>query len=262
MTRSRALLVAATITAFACSSALAFNPIFIAGRSVSAAGDSLLAVTSSGTTGILVRKRGDTREFGAAELRSPRHIQWLAGEWFVSDVENGKASIAVFDNGGAFRRRVPLESVTKTPHQFAVLPDGRIVLESPEGALVALQGDSVSVFALSDKSPRPGIVLGAAGGVLHGVPDRNITLYNGFGHIRWRLEWPWASTAYVSEITVDAQGRIYVLAGVPGNGTFIVYLISNQTGEVLAWSAPGREPTFVSDRIGKIKEDKADNWLK
>jgi hypothetical protein len=246
------------------SSTIAVDPIFIDGRSVSSSGDSLIAVTRSGRAGILVRRRqgGGVRELGTASLHSPWHIQWSNGEWYVSDIENGKPSVVVLSQTGELRRRVALERYTATPHQFAVLPDGRIVVEAPEGKLLAVGGDTNAVFTVTDRAAKTGLLVAAGGGVLHAVPDRYITLYNGLGHIRWRLEWPWARTAYVTEIAVDPQSRIHVLAGVPNDGTFIVYSMSNLTGEVVIWSLPSRKPTFIVDRLGQIKPTETEKWVK
>ena len=244
-------------------SGLAVDPIFIEGRSVVAAGDSMFATTRSGHTGIIVRhrKKGETREIGAGVLHSPWHVQWMNGEWYVSDIEDGKPGIVVLGPEGELKRRITLAGATRTPHQFAVLPDGRIIVESPEAALIALAGDSSSVFSVTDRAAKTGLLLGAAGGVLHAVPDRFITLYNAFGHMRWRLEWPWARTAYVSEVTVDRQGRIHVLLGVPADSTFRAYTMSNQSGEIIIWSEPSRNPTFVVDRLGQLKRDEAGKWV-
>ncbi|MBI4499805.1 MAG: hypothetical protein HY700_01465 [Gemmatimonadetes bacterium] len=240
------------------------DPIFLEGRAVAAAGDSLIAFTRAGHPGILLRNRGTGRsvELGADPVHSPSHVQWMNGEWFVSDIENGKPAVVVLGPAGELRRRLSLERFTQTPHQFAVLPDGRIVVESPDGTLVTANGDSAPVFAMTERGSKTGLLLGASGGVLHAVPDRYITLYNEFGHLRWRLDWPWARTAFVTEITTDPQGRIHVLAGVPSDSSFIVYSLSSQTGEVVTWSKPAREPTFVVDRLGGLKADDAGKWLK
>jgi hypothetical protein len=246
------------------SSPLAVDPIFIDGRPVASAGDSVIAVTRVGSPGILVRRRrgSEVRTLGTSSVKSPVHVQWSAGEWFVSDVENGKPLVVVLSPTGEERRRIPLEHFTSTPHQFAVLPDGRIVVESPEGALVAIKGDSSSVFTVTDHAAKTGLLVAAGGGVLHAVPDRYITLYNQFGHIRWRLEWPWARTAYITEIAVDPQNRIHALAGVPSDSTFIVYSLSNNTGEILIWSPASRRATFIADRLGQIKSDDSKKWFR
>lgn len=204
---------------------------------------------------------GEVRELGAGILHSPWHIQWSNGEWYVSDIEDGKPSVVVLSQTGELRRRIALERYTITPHQFAVLPDGRIVVEAPDARLLAVAGDSSSVFTVTERAAKTGLLVAASGGVLHAVPDRYITLYNQFGHIRWRLEWPWARTAYVTEIAIDPQSRIHVLAGVPNDGTFIVYSLSNLTGEVVIWSLPSRKPTFIVDRLGQIKPTEAEKWI-
>jgi hypothetical protein len=177
-------------------------------------------------------------------------------------VDTGKPLVIALSPAGELKRRIPLERFTKTPHQFAALPDGRIVVESPDGSLVAIGGDTSSVFTLTERAVKPGLLVAAGGGVLHAVPDKYITLYNGLGHIRWRLEWPWASTAYVTQIAIDPQGRLYVLAGVPSDGTFIVYSMSNLTGEILSWSPSAGQPTFIVDRLGKMRSDNPGKWFK
>jgi hypothetical protein len=246
------------------STSLAVDPIFIEGRSVASAGDSVIAVTRAGAPGILVRRRRGTevRTLGANSVKSPVHIQWATGQWYVSDVENGKPFVVALGPDGQERRRISLERHTSTPHQFAVLPDGRIVVESAEGALVALDGDSSSVFTVTDRTAKTGLLVAASGGVLHAVPDRYITLYNQFGHIRWRLEWPWAKTAYISEIAVDPQNRIHALAGVPSDSTFIVYSLSNNSGEIVIWSPASHSATFIVDRLGQIKPDAGKKWFR
>jgi hypothetical protein len=243
---------------------LAVDPIFIDGRSVASAGDSVIAVTRAGSPGIFVRRRrvNEVRTIGASSVKSPVNIQWSGGEWYVSDVEDGKPLIVVLSPTGEERRRIPLGRFTGTPHQFAVLPDGRIVVESPEGALLAIKGDSSSVFTVTDRSSKTGLLVAASGGVLHAVPDRYITLYNQFGHIRWRLDWPWAQTAYVTQIAVDPQNRIHVLAGVPSDSSFIVYSLSNNTGEIVIWSPASRTATFIADRLGQIKPDDSRKWFR
>jgi hypothetical protein len=209
------------------------------------------------------RRRGnDVRTLGANSVKSPVHIQWQGSEWYVSDVENGKPFVVVLSPTGEERQRIPLDRYTNTPHQFAVLPDGRIVVESPEGALVAIKGDSSSVFTVTDRAAKTGLLVAASGGVLHAVPDKYITLYNQFGHIRWRLDWPWASTAYVTEIAVDPQNRIHVLAGVPRDSTFIVYSLSNNSGEIVIWSPASHNATFIADRLGQIKADNSKKWFR
>jgi hypothetical protein len=265
MRLGRALRAALCLLIAACSpSGQGVDPLFLEGRAVTAAGDSLLAVTRSGRPGILVHNRKTSRsvDLGAAALRSPSHVQWANGEWFVSDIQNGKPSLVVLGPGGELRRRIALDRFTSTPHQFAVLPDGRIVVEAPDGNLLAVNSDSSPVFAVTERGSKTGLVVAASGGVLHAVPERYITLYNAFGHLRWRIDWPWARTAFVTEITIDPQNRIHVLAGVPSDSSFIVYSLSSQTGEVVTWSKPARAPTFVVDKLGALKADDAGKWLK
>ena len=238
------------------------QPIFVEGRAVTMAGDSLYAFTLSGRAELLVRNRmnGQTALIGKGVLHSPAHAQWFANEWYVSDVDNGKSLIVVLAPDGALRRRIPLERVTDTPHQFAVLQDGRIVVEGRSGKLVALKGNAASTFAVTEPSSRTGLLVAAAGGVLHAVPDQYITLYNEFGHIRWRIDWPWANTAYVSDLSVDYNGRIHVIAGVPSQGTFVVYTASPQTGEIVRWSIPGPKATFTVDPLGRLEPDEGGKW--
>lgn len=255
--------LAALAAGLACGpSTVAVDPIFVNGRAVAAAGDSVIAVTVPGANYLLVRRRagGEPVKVGAGHLQGPVHIEWHGGRWFVSDVENGRAVIAVFGADGALSGRRTLGGLTDTPHQFAVLPDGRVVVESREGSLLALSGDSVATFALTDRSAKTGLLIGAGGGVLHAIPDKWLTLYNEFGRIRWRQPWPWASTAYVSDLVVDAHGRIHVIAGVPRSSTFIVYTLSSQSGEVTRWSTPGPSSTFIVDRLGEIKPDDPRKW--
>lgn len=225
-------------------------------------GDSLYALTRSGRPGLLLRNilTGRAREVGAGVLHSPAHVQWLGDEWYVSDVEDGKPEIAVLAPDGALRRRIALTGVTGTPHQFAVLPGGRVVVEGRGGKLVELQGNSVKTFAVTEQSNRTGLLIAASGGVVHAVPDQYITLYNEFGHIRWRIDWPWAETAFVSDLSVDYNTRIHVIAGVPSQGTFVVYTVSTQTGEVLRWSIPGPKATFTVDPLGRLEPDDAGKW--
>jgi hypothetical protein len=188
-------------------------------------------------------------------------VQWHDGLWYVSDVENGRSLIVMLGLDGQPRGRIPLGRLTETPHQFAILPNGQIVVEGSGGVLVAMAGDSAGTFAITERSAKTGLLIGAAGGVLHAIPDQYITLYNEFGRIRWRTDWPWASTAYVADVAVDAHGRIHVIAGVPRDGTFVVYTLSSQTGEVVRWSTPGPAATFVVDRLGEIRPDDPKRWV-
>ena len=167
--------------------------IFVDGRAVAPALDSVYAFTALGQPGVLLHYRHtdglDT--LGAEELSSPIHTQWMDGSWYVSDVVDGRPSVVVFNSDGAVTRRVDLDGIATTAHQFAVLPDGRIVVESGDGRLVAIDGDSVTTFALAETGLRTGLIVAARGGVLHAIADRTVTLYNGQGNIRWRIEWPW-----------------------------------------------------------------------
>lgn len=235
------------------------QPIFINGRAVLPVGDSLVAFTQAGVPGVLVAGRrtravGDT--VGAGVLHSPVQLELLEDRWYVSDIDQGRPSIAIFTSGGERLERVmPLARFGATPHQFAVLPDGRVVIEAPAGQLLALTGDSAARFSTYQPGPRTGFLLGAAGGVFHAVPDRHLTLYNAFGNIRWRRNWPWAETAFITDLAVDAQGRIHVLAGVPGDGTFIVFTITPADGEVVRWSEYARGASFTIDYLGHVRPD-------
>jgi hypothetical protein len=240
------------------------QPIFVEGRAVATAGDSLYALTGAARPDLWVKNQasGQSRELGSGVLKSPAHAQWHGGEWYVSDVENGKAVIVVLGPDGSLRRRIPLGRHSDTPHQFAVLPDARIVVEGRGGRLIALRGDTTATFAVTGQSSRTGLLIGASGGVIHAVPDQYITLYNEFGHIRWRIDWPWAGTAFVTDLSVDGNARVHAIAGVPSQGTFVVYTLSTQTGEVVRWSIPGRAATFTVDPLGRLEPGKAEDWTK
>jgi hypothetical protein len=180
----------------------------------------------------------------------------------VSDVIDGESWIVVFDPQWEVEDRIRLDTIATAPHQFAVLPDGRIVVEAPDSRLVAIEGDSITTFALTDSSPRTGLILGALGGVLHAVQDREITLYNEAGNIRWRLQWPWEQEAFVADLALDAQGRMHVLAGREGSNQFYAYSLDRNTGQVIRWSVlPGTSATFVIDRMGEIQPDLVENWI-
>ncbi len=237
--------------------------IFVDGRAVAVAGDSLLVLTRQGTSGVLQRDRrtGAIDTIGAGILQSPHHLQEHQGQWYVSDVDRGRPSIAVFSADREFQRRIPLDDISSAAHQFAVLPDSRIVTESADGRLVALADDSTSTFAISERSSRTGLVIGALGGVIHAVPGWAITLYNEFGNIRWRLPWPWHERAFVTDLALDAHGRIHVLAGEEGTNVFVVFTLSPLTGEVVRWSARGPSATFVVNRLGNILPDSVERWL-
>lgn len=238
--------------------------IFVDGRAVAAAGDSLLAVTRPGGQGFLVnhvRSRSvDTVARG--QLTSPFHIQESHGRWYVSDARDGRASIAVFSAAGALERRISVDTLASAPHQFAVLPDQRIVVESSDDRLVAFDaGTEPSTFALTEHSERSGLLVAAGGGALHAVPGKALTLYNANGNIRWRLPWPWYEGAFVADLAVDAHGRYHVLAGEEGRNTFVVFTLSPVTGEILRWSVPGPYATFVVDRLGQIEPDSTQRWV-
>jgi len=232
------------------------EPIFLSGRAVEPDGDSLFAVTARDAGALVIYARdGEVRDtLGLGILHNPDHVQIMNDRWYVSDVDAGQPAIVILDRAGRLERRVSLAGIAIQAHQFAVLPDGAIVVEGSEGRLLALRGDSVSTFAVVEVGRRPSLMLGAGGGVLHAIPDQTITLYNGFGNIRWRVEWPWAETAFVSDVGEDSRGRIHFLAGVAQDNTFIAYSITPGTGEVVRWSEAQRESSFVVDRLGEIRE--------
>lgn len=233
------------------------QPIFIDGRAVTAVGDTLLAFTRSGLPVVLLlhRASGAVDTLGRGTLHSPLHIQFDNDRWYVSDVEDGRPSIAVFSRDGRVERRVELAGIGAVPHQFAVLPDHRIVVEMTDGRLVALVGDSIATFVDARGGPKTGLVAAAGGGVVQALPDKHLTLYNQFGHIRWRIDWPWAETAFVTDLTVDANGRIHVIAGIPSENNFVVFGLAATTGEVVRWSTPGPYASFAVDFLGEIRPD-------
>ena len=214
----------------------------------------MLAVTSREPAAIIVYDRlgrvVDT--LGRGVLQSPDHLQIMGADWYVSDLRDGRPVIVVLGRDGALRRTIPVGDIVANAHQFAVLPDGAIVVESRDGRLAALRGDSAATFAVVEIGPRPSLLLGAGGGVLHAVPDRHITLYNGFGNIRWRIEWPWAPTAYIGDLSQDSRSRIHALAGVEATNTFIAYTFEEGTGEIIRWSDETAEGSFLVDRLGEI----------
>lgn len=237
--------------------------VFFAGRAVAPVGDSLFVVALPTAGAVLALDRhGRTDTLGAAVLTSPRRIQVLGDTWYVSDVDSSGPSVVALAPDGTLRRRVRLRGITPLPHQFAALDDGSIVVEAPDRRLVRVRRDSVTTFAVTDQGPRPSLVAGANGGVLLAVPNHWITLYNAFGTIRWRIEWPWRETAYVNDVAVDATGRIDIIASVPANGTFVVYTIAASTGEILRWSAPQARSTFVVDQLGAISPADSIAWLR
>lgn len=238
------------------------QPIFVDGRAVTAVGDTLVAMTRSGARAVILRdqRNGALRRLGEGVLHGPLQVQWQGDRWYVSDVSDGSYGLLEFTAAGTVERDVPLDSVARTPHQFAVLPDGRIVVEGSGNRLLALNGDKIETFARTDSGAKPGLLVAASGGVLYALPDKSITLYNAFGNVRWRVDWPWLETAFVSDLAVDAQGRIHLIAGVPSEGKFIVYSLNPVNGEVVRWSEPGPYATFVVDRFGALTPDSASNW--
>lgn len=231
-----------------------YEPIFVAGRAVAPAGDSIFGVTSRAAAAVVRYDRQgrlvDT--IGKGVLRAPDQLQALEGEWYASDLRDGRPVVVVLGADGKVRRTIDLGDVTEQAHQFAALPGGAIVVEAPDARLVTVRGDTMATFAAVEIGPRPSLLLGVGGGVLHAVPDHHLTLYNGRGSIRWRVDWPWASTAYVSDIGHDSRGRIQVLAGVEAAGTFIAYTLEPSTGEVVRWSEETAAAAFVVDRWGEI----------
>jgi hypothetical protein len=238
------------------------EPVFVDGRAVASSGDTLLAITAPGVSGVLVydRRDGARRWIGSDELSSPAHVQWNSGMWYVSDVNDGRPLVAVFTSDGRLVKRVDLGPYAAVAHQFAVLPDGQIVVETRDDRLVAIRGDSATTFALIDESHRTGLLVAARGGVLHVVPQRTLTLYNGLGRIRWRTEWPWVETLFVADIAVDSRGRPMILAGHEGQEGFVVYGLDAITGEVIIWME-GPTATFSIRKYGDIQPDAPDRWL-
>jgi hypothetical protein len=240
------------------------DPIFVEGRAVAVAGDSLLAVTRRGDGGIRVRDRrtGAVSVRAEAVLRSPHHLEEVGGRWYASDVdEQGGAWLVVFTSQWEVQQRIRLNTIATAPHQFAVLPDGRIVLEAPDGQLVALHREGVSTFATFEPGPRTGFLVGAQGGVLHAVPDRSYTLYNENGNVRWWREWEWREEAFVSDLATDARGRMHILLGEGQPGTFVAFTMSTTTGEIIRFSEPGPVATFGIERLGEIVPDEAARWF-
>lgn len=222
----------------------------------------MLAVTRADLKGLLLRDRrtGALDTITVESLESAHHIQYMNGSWYVSDVENGKAAILQIAPDGGLERRIPVDELDAAPHQFAVLPDGRIVVESG-GELKALSDSTVTTFAIVERSTRSGLLIGTKGGVLHAVHGHSITLYNAHGNIRWRLRWPWRDEAFVSDVAVDARERIYLLAGEEGRDGFVVFNLSPTNGEVVDWSEFAPYATFVVTRLGRIEPDSAESWI-
>jgi hypothetical protein len=239
------------------------NLIFVDGRGVAAIGDSMLAITRQGDAAILVRERrtGATYARGSQALTSPHQVQEHGGRWYVSDTRGGEDWIVVFDADWEVVERIRTDTLGATPHQFAVLPDGRVVLEGNDARLLVMSADSIGTFARFEPAQRTGFLSAASGGVLHAVPDRDVTLYNQNGNIRWQLPWQWEEDAYMADLSVDARGRIHLLFGVPGEQTFVCFSLSTPTGEVLWWSQPGPTSTFSVERLGEIHPDNVENWI-
>lgn len=239
------------------------QPIFVDGRAVSPVGDTLVAMTRTGGHLVLVRdqRTGAIRRLGEGVLHGPLQVQWAAGHWYISDVDQGHNAIVEFGANGTAERTIVLDTITRTPHQFAVLPDGRIVVEGTNRRLVAISHDSITLFARTDSALKPGLLVAASGGVLYALPDRSITLFNAYGNVRWRVDWAWQETAFFTDMAVDAEGRMHLIAGVPSEGKFIVYSLSPITGEAVRWSEPGPYATFTVNRFGEIKPDSASNWV-
>ncbi len=237
--------------------------IYLNGRAVEAVGDSLLLMTTEGLGGIIVYglRTNTVDTIGRDVLNAPFHIQALNGRWYVSDLVDGRPHVAVLTPDGKVEAYRDVDTIASIPHQFAVLPDDRIILESGDGRLVALQGDSIATFALVETGTRPSLLAGVAGGVLHAVPLEHMTLYNQFGHIRWRIPWYWAETAFFTDIATDRQGRIHIIAGVPADEMFIVYTLARNDGDVIRWSGPGPYATFTIQRNGGFRPDSAVNWI-
>lgn len=237
--------------------------VFVDGRAVAPAGDSLLAVTRSGLAGILVRDRRSNRvdTVGAGLLTSPHHIQHHDGRWYVSDVDIGHPFVVQLAANGELVRRIDLDTIAVAPHQFAVLPDGRLIVETAGGELVSLDDGAVSTFAIVRQGSRTGLLVAALGGVLHAAPGHDVTLYNAQGKLRWRLPWPWVDAAFVSDIAVDAQSRIHVIAGEEGRNAFVIFSLSPANGEVVRWSEPGPAASFAITRLGDITPIEASEWF-
>jgi len=238
--------------------------VYLDGRAVEPVGDSLLAFTSKSEQSLILLTIGSKTPtmLGSSYLTSPVHVQQLNGDWYISDTDQGNPVIVVLSPDGSLKRRLDISKHTSLLHQFAILPDGRVVLQGKDSRLVVLAGDTVSTFALTDVGSRPSLIVAAGGGVLHAVPDHHITLYNGFGNIRWRIEWPWRESAFVTDVSVDRLGRIHLIVSGEEPDTFIVFTIQQDTGEVVRWSVPGPYATFVVGVFGEVRPDSTDNWVR
>jgi len=263
MKRTHIVAIIATLALSACELAgPRTEPLFVDGRAVAVSSDSVLAITAAGVSGVLLidQRTGARQSIGADQLTSPAHIQWNEGRLYVSDVDGGRPQVVVFAPGGELLDRIDLGPIAAVAHQFAVLPDGQIVFETTDDRLVALQGDSVHTFALNDPSPKTGMLVAARGGVLHAVPHRTLTLYNGLGRINWRVEWPWSESAFIADLAIDSRGRLLVLAGEQGGEGFVVFALDPITGEVMMWTE-GPSATFSTRAYGNIRPDSTGNWI-
>ena len=237
--------------------------VYLNGRAVEPAGDSVLAMTTQGLGGVIRyhMATGAIDTIGEGVVTAPAHLQFVNDRWYVSDLVHDQPRIAVLSWNGELEREFDLADLASTPHQFAVLPDERVIVQTTDGKLVALGGDSLTTFALVEISQRPSLLAGVAGGVLHMVPLVHLTLYNEFGNIRWRVPWYWADTAFFTDIATDMNGRIHIIAGVPRDEEFIVYTLGRNDGDVLQWSRPGPYATFTVRRNGAFQPDSAENWI-
>ena len=238
--------------------------IFVDGRAVAFAGDTLMAFTQQGANEVFVRDRrsGQISAHAGSQLTSPHHIQEFGARWYVSDITDGEAAINAFSERWEFIERVGVDSLASAAHQFAILPSGAVVLEGLDGRLISLHGDSITTFALVETtSARTGMLIAAQGGALHTVPGKTLTLYNERGNVRWRQDWPWHEGAFVTDLSVDANGRVHVLAGEEGTDVFYAFTLSPVTGEAVRWTPASSSATFVVEHLGEIKPDSARRWL-
>lgn len=235
------------------------SPVFIAGRPVAAIGDTVFGVAAAGGPVIVLRASGIPDTIGRGALEDPFAIQRSGDAWWVSDVREGLPAVVRLARS-APPITIPLGREAVQPHQFAVLPDGGLVYEVADHRLVVRRGDSVATFAVVERGDRPSLLTAASGGALHAVPGKHITLYNAFGHVRWRITWPWVETAHMAAATVDPRGRIQLLSGVADEGTFIVYTIEPSSGEITRWSVPDSNATFTVDRLGDVSVAGRQYW--
>ncbi len=257
-----AALVAATT---ACGeSNRTLHPIFIEGRAVETKGDTLIAMTRSGFSGLLVRNNQSRSmdTLGMGVLNSPVHLQAIDDGWLVSDSREGSWWIRVLNHVGQPMDSIGFGNELATPNQFAGLPDGRVVFEVPGGVLMETLAGVTDTFAITDENVgQTGMLVALAGGVLHAVPDKHVTLYNAFGNPRWQLEWQWRESAVFTDIAVDANGRPHMIAAVERDQHFVVYSLDVVTGEIVRWSEPGPDATFLVERLGNIKPDDPSVWV-